>query len=83
MELSAVRAAQKTTEEEEETFGRLVVPCSTKICAVQKYIMYPLQGVVEFGAATVGIEQSKDVYTDNWVETGPIMIKISLTRANV
>ena len=45
--------------------------------------MYPLQGVIELSAATVGIEQSKDVYTDNWVETGPIMIKISLTRANV
>jgi hypothetical protein len=40
--------------------------------------MHPLKGGVELRASTVGVEKGEHVYTNDGVETGPVVVKVSL-----
>lgn len=69
---------EEAAEEVEEAFGVLVVSRPLDVGAVEKDFVDPVQGLGEFVAAAVRVEQRQNVHADDGVKSGPGVIKVGL-----
>ena len=70
--------AQEAHGEEEEAFGRLVVPSSVQVGSVLEHAEHPLERVGQLVPAPHRVEEGEDVEADDGVGARPFGVKVGL-----
>lgn len=77
------RAAQEARGEEEEAFGRLVVPRAVEVGAVLEHAEHPVERAGELVSAPARVEEAEDVQGDDGVRPWTLGVKIRLPRCGL